>query len=117
MISESARCVSSLTRWAAASVSSITCGRGRRGFGVDAGVEPDDIWVMSIMWCVAERIQCRFCKAVAYASPHIEDEAGLVAHAFRRPGRLPDHLNVDHADTGDAGDRVLDHGRQLAGGR
>src|SRR6266702_1534144 len=104
-------------RCAAASVSRITCGRGRRGLGVDAGVEPDDIWVMSMMWSVAERIQYEFCKASTYASPHIEDEAGLVAHALGRPRRLPDDLDVDHADAGDAGDRVLDHGRQLAGGR
>src|SRR5271169_1270187 len=50
-------------------------------------------------------------------SPHIEDEARLVAHAVRRPCRLPDQIDVDDADTGNAGDRVLHHRRQFAGRR
>jgi hypothetical protein len=53
-ISESARRVNSATRWAAASVSFITCGRGR-GFAL--GV--DEAGVMSVMWSIPRPIQCR----------------------------------------------------------
>src|SRR5437868_13576401 len=51
------------------------------------------------------------------ASPHIKDEARLVAHPVRRPSRLPDQIDVDHADAGNAGNRVLHHLRQFPGRR
>src|SRR3954454_21208040 len=54
-ISESARLVSSVIRAAAASVSFITCGRGR-GFGL-AGVF--DAGVMSVIYSVLAAYQCR----------------------------------------------------------
>src|ERR1700742_3450601 len=47
-------------------------------------------------------------------SPHIEDEARLVAHPVRRPCRIPHQIDIDHADAGNAGDRVLHHGGELA---
>src|SRR6266567_4947450 len=50
-------------------------------------------------------------------SPHIEDEARLVAHPIRRPRRFPYQIDVDDADAGNAGDRILHHRRQFAGGR
>src|SRR5581483_12110559 len=52
-----------------------------------------------------------------HASPHVEHEARLVAHPVRRPRGLPDQVDIDHADTGNAGDRVLDLGRQFTGRR
>src|SRR3569833_4484438 len=90
-ISESARFVSSVIRCAAASVSFITCGRGRT-LGLAEGV--DVVFVM--------------------VSPHVEDEARLIAHPVRRPCRIPDEIDVYDADTGNAGDRVLNHLRQLS---
>ena len=45
----------------------------------------------------------------ANASPHIEDEARLVGHPVRRPGRVPNQVDIHDADAGDTGDRVLDH--------
>src|SRR5882757_156613 len=112
-ISESARRVSSVIRCAAACVSFITCGRGR-GFGFDAGVV--EAGVMSVMWSIqrAKSMPAIFLKT--HASPHIEYEACLVRHPVRRPGRIPDQIDIDDADAGDAGDRVLDHLRQLSGG-
>src|SRR5882757_2818888 len=110
-ISESARLVSSVIRCAAASVSFITCGRGR-GFGLDTGV--GEAGVMSVMWSIPKANQCRlFSREQANASPHIEDEARLVGHPVRRPRRLPDQIDVDQADAGNAGDRVLHHRRQF----
>src|SRR5262245_35617612 len=47
-------------------------------------------------------------------SPHIEHKAGLVAHPVRRPGRIPYQIHIDDADAGNAGDRILHHGRQFA---
>src|SRR6478736_4621405 len=105
-ISESARFVSSVIRAAAASVSLMTCGRGR-GFGLEAGA--GEAGVMSFIWSVPAANQCRsFSVKIPWnASPHIEDEARLVAHPIRRPGRVPHQVDVDDADPGDAGDRVL----------
>src|SRR3954451_875698 len=96
-ISESARLVNSAIRWAAASVSFITCGRGR-GFGLDPGVEG-----FGVMFVIG--------------SPNIEDETGLVAHPVRRPRRVPDEIDVDDAYSGHAGHRVLHTLRQLSCGR
>src|SRR5205823_11833136 len=55
-ISESARLVSSVMRAAAASVSFMTCGRGR-GFGLGAGVF--EAGVIPVMWLIPAAIQCR----------------------------------------------------------
>ena len=55
-ISESARLVSSVIRCAAASVSFMTCGRGR-GFGLAAGA--GEAGVMSVMWSIPAANQCR----------------------------------------------------------
>src|SRR5207247_744873 len=125
-ISESARSVSSVMRCAAASVSFMTCGRGR-GFGLETGAGAAG--VMSVMWSIPAANQCPsssrkpvkfahdlFGKPVptfpdhANASPHIEDEAGLVGHPIRCPGRVPHQIDVDDSDAGNAGDGVLDHG-------
>src|SRR5215471_13486492 len=117
-ISESARRVSCRTRCAAASVSFITCGRGR-AFGLETGV--GDGCVMSLMWSIPSANQCRFISRLAAyahdASPHIQDETRLVAHPLRRPDRFPDDADIDHAHAWNACDRILDHGRQFAGSR
>src|SRR6185437_6228553 len=47
------------------------------------------------------------------ASPHIEHETGLVAHPIRRPCRLPNQVHIDHANPGNACDRVFDLCRQF----
>src|SRR4030081_2846815 len=97
----------------------MTWGRGR-GFGLDAGV--GEAGVMSVIYSVLAADQCcHFASTIALnpltLSPHIQDEARLVAHPVRRPSRLPDQIDVDHADAGNAGARVLHHGRQLSRGR
>src|SRR5205823_14913098 len=102
-ISESARLVSSVIRCAAASVSFMTCGRGR-GFGLAAGVGVAG--VISVMWSI-QKAKSMPAIFLCNASPHIKDEARLVAHPVRRPSRLPDQIDVDHADAGNAGNRVL----------
>src|SRR5882724_6080469 len=109
-ISESARLVSSVMRCAAASVSFMTCGRGR---GLEAG--KGEAGVMSVMWSIPAANQCQSSSRKAVnASPHIEDEAGLVGHPIRRPCRFPHQIDIDDADAGYAGDGVLHHGRQFA---
>src|ERR1700694_3859674 len=116
-ISESARLVSWAMRCAAASVSFMTCGRGR-GFALETGV--GEVGVMSVMWSIPRPIQCRRCsceRSCPNASPHIENEARLVRHPVRRPRRIPYQIDVHDADTGNAGDRVLHHLRQFAGRR
>src|SRR5215468_8509449 len=114
-ISESARRVNSSTRCAAASVSFMTCGRGR-AFGLKTGV--GDACLMSLMWSIPTANQCwfisRFAPYAHNASPHIQDEARLVAHPLRRPDRFPDDADIDHAHAWNACDRILHHGRQLA---
>src|SRR5216683_7120756 len=109
-MSESARLLSSRMRCAAASVSFMTCGRGRLGaavLGLDAGV--DEACVMSVMWSDpgGKSMPPFFPEnpkplVSCSASPHIEDEARLVAHPVRRPRRLPDQIDTDHADAGNA---------------
>src|SRR5882757_10217655 len=54
-ISESARLVSSVIRCAAASVSFITCGRGR-GFGLETGV--GEAGAMSVIYSFLAAHQC-----------------------------------------------------------
>src|SRR5437588_1585436 len=107
MIAESARPVSSVMRCAAASVSRMTCGRGR-GFSLDEGV--GDAGVISVIYSFLAGTSMR-------PSPHIEDEARLIAHPVRRPRGFPDQIDVYDADAGHARDRVLDHRRQFAGRR
>jgi hypothetical protein len=58
-ISESARLVSSAMRWAAASVSFMTCGRGR-GFGLAAGF--GEAGVMSVIYSILAAYQCCFLQ-------------------------------------------------------
>src|SRR4051795_3672596 len=115
MISDSAREVSSRIRLAAASVSRITCGRGR-GFGLATGAGELVVLVMA-----SSRRAMRSALAIQSScplmSPHVEDEAGFIAHPVRRPLRLPHDADIDNANAWDAGDCVLHHGRQLAGGR
>src|SRR6478672_8344239 len=96
----------------------MTCGRGRRG-GLAAGM--GEAGVMSVMWfdpgcksmppILPRNPKTRVSPKL---SPHIEDEARLVAHPVRRPGRLPDQVDVNDADTGNAGDGILHHGRQFS---
>src|SRR3984885_9249975 len=77
-ISESARLVSSWIRCAAASVSFITCGRGR-GFGFAAGV--GELGVMSVIYSVLAANQC--CQFHSFSFEH--DLVGKPASTF------PDH--------------------------
>src|SRR3954468_11052711 len=96
MICESARWVSSRTRAAAASVSRITCGRGR-GFGLAgaAGGAAEAFDVISVMCSIPWAVQGHQRMLGTKCLPHIEHEAGLVAHPVRRPGRLPDNVDLD----------------------
>src|SRR4051794_7464356 len=103
MISDSARSVSSRMRAAAASVSRMTCGRGR-GLGLATGAVEFVVLVM-----VSSRRAMRSALAIQTScplvSPHVEDEAGFVAHPVRRPLRLPDDADIDNANAWNAGDR------------
>src|ERR1051325_10628357 len=99
-ISESARLVSSVIRAAAASVSFITCGRGRFGL---AGV----VVVISIIYSVLAGHQSLLPSSHDAASPHIQHETRLVGHAVRRPRRLPHDIDIDLAHAGNAGHRIL----------
>src|SRR6185312_6975798 len=104
-ISESARLVSSVIRAAAASVSFMTCGRGR-GFGFAAGVGEAGVMLAMSSFPTANQCLSSSRKTVKSPhSPHIEDETRLVGHAVRRPGRVPYQIHVDDADAGNAGDR------------
>src|SRR3954465_6436854 len=85
-----------LMRSAAASVSLITCGRGR-GLAIS-----DSSVALNVGSSGARR-----------NSPHVEHGAGLVRHPARVPGRIPDDVNLDRADSGDARYRILHHDRQL----
>src|SRR4029079_6837100 len=66
-ISESARWVSSVMRWAAASVSFMTCGRGG-GFGLEAGVGA--LGVISVMWSIPAANQCQSSSLKADNAHH-----------------------------------------------
>src|ERR1700712_4774743 len=104
-ISESARLVSSAIRAAAASVSFITCGRGR-GFALAGVVEAG---VISVIYSVLAGHQSRLISRKqlkpksSNASPHVENKTCLVGHAVGGPGRLPHDIDVDHTYAGNAG--------------
>src|SRR6187397_1230890 len=107
VIEPSAFAITSLMRAAAASVSRITWGLGRG----------------SAMAFILFR---RAANPSAYdvvlptpgaTSPHIEREPRLVAHAARIPRRVPNHVDLDLADAGHAGDGVFHILRQILRGR
>src|ERR1700712_222310 len=69
---------------------------------------------MSAMWSF---LPAKLSPDALTHSPHIQDEARLVGHPVRRPCRIPDQIDIHHANTGNGGDRVFDHLRQFASGR
>src|SRR5437762_9364310 len=50
-------------------------------------------------------------------SPHVEDEARLITHPIRRPGRFPYQIDIHDTDAGNAGNRILHHRRDRKGTR
>src|SRR5437588_8200585 len=93
-----------LMRSAAASVSRITCGRGR---GVAIGFRSFSLCSLDVCYLNVGSIDRQ------RNSPHVEHTTCLVGHAALVPGRIPDDIDFDLADTGHARHRVLDHDRQL----
>src|SRR3954454_14853315 len=85
-----------LMRSAAASVSLITCGRGR-GLAIS-----DSSVALNVGSSGARR-----------NSPHVEHGTGLVRHPARIPGGIPDDVNLDRTNAGDARHRILHHDRQF----
>src|SRR5882762_9820121 len=88
-ISESARLVSSVTRAAAASVSFMTCGRGR-GFGLEAGAFEAGVFeagIIPVMWLIPAAIQCRLFSIEEVKSQVHSFNLTRFLHANRYPLR------------------------------
>src|SRR5215208_1828592 len=85
--------ITNLMRSAAASVSLITCGRG-------LGAISNSSVALNV-----GSLETR-CN-----SPHVEHAARLIRHPARVPGRIPDDVDLDVPDAGDARDGILHHDR------
>ena len=104
-------------RSAAASVSRITWGRGRGSAWSPAVGDSSHV----VHLVQSRSNQCRHLLQAlepAHNAHHmLSTRRASSRHPARVPWRIPHHIDLDHADAGHAGDRVLHHGRQLAGRR
>src|SRR5580704_19292012 len=130
MIELVAFAITYLMRSAAASVSRITWGLGRRlaiarylfffalsvftffsFFAFVPFARPRYVGGLG----AARNIAQEACRGSG--SPHVERSARLVRHPALIPGRIPHDINLDLAHAGHARHRVLDHDRQFLGRR
>src|ERR1700681_1696100 len=100
-----------LIRSAAASVSRITWGLGRR-----LAICAPSLVLLCGMKSRQAQLTTRL-SSPALNSPHIEHGTGLVRHPALLPGRIPDDRDLDLADAGHARHGVLDHDGQFLGRR